>query len=117
MRADTAVLVFARAPVPGRAKTRLAPRLGEWGAARLQARMTLRALRTALGAKCGPVELHGAPDHAFFRAARRTLPIAFRRQAGATLGERMARALAAGLRRHRQVLLIGSDAPVLRPSD
>ena len=27
------IIVFARAPVPGEAKTRLIPSLGEWGAA------------------------------------------------------------------------------------
>ena len=48
MNADAAVLVFARAPLPGRTKTRLVPGLGAWGAARLQARLTERALRTWL---------------------------------------------------------------------
>src|SRR6185436_6912680 len=54
---DTAVLVFARTPVPGRVKTRLVPRLGEWRAARLHARLTRHALCVARAAACGPVEL------------------------------------------------------------
>jgi glycosyltransferase A (GT-A) superfamily protein (DUF2064 family) len=33
MSADAAVIVFARAPLPGRAKTRLVPKLGAWRAA------------------------------------------------------------------------------------
>jgi rSAM/selenodomain-associated transferase 1 len=119
MSADTAIIVFARAPVPGRAKTRLVPRLGEWAAARLQARLTERALRTALAAGCGPVELHATPRtrHAFFVHCRRRYPVALRPQRGADLGERMYRALAAALRRHRQVLLIGVDAPTLGAAD
>ncbi|HEX9397563.1 MAG TPA: TIGR04282 family arsenosugar biosynthesis glycosyltransferase [Burkholderiales bacterium] len=106
------IIVFARAPVPGQAKTRLIPRLGAWRAARLQARLTLAALRTARAARCGPVELHGTSRHAFFEG-RGT----FRLQRGADLGERMQRAFRAALRRHRRVILIGSDCPVLRAAD
>lgn len=95
-----AVLVFSRAPIPGRVKTRLVPRLGEWRAARLHARLTAHALRTAKAAACGPVELYDTA-----------------RQRGADLGERMHRALSAALRRHRAAILIGADCPALRPSD
>jgi glycosyltransferase A (GT-A) superfamily protein (DUF2064 family) len=97
---DVAVLVFSRAPVPGRVKTRLVPRLGEWGAARLHARLTANALRTARAAGCGPVELHDTA-----------------KQRGADLGERMHRALSAALRQHRAAMVIGADCPALRPSD
>jgi glycosyltransferase A (GT-A) superfamily protein (DUF2064 family) len=97
---DVAVLVFSRAPVPGRVKTRLVPRLGEWRAARLHARLTAHALRTAAAAGCGPVELHDTA-----------------KQRGADLGERMHRALSRALRRHRGAMVIGSDCPALRPAD
>ena len=97
---DVAVLVFARAPVPGRVKTRLIPRLGEFRAARLHARLTARALRTAVAAGCGRVEMHDTT-----------------KQRGADLGERMYRALSGALRRHRAAILIGTDCPALRPSD
>ena len=56
----TLVIVFARAPLPGRTKTRLIPALGAAGAARLQARLTRRALDTARAARPARVELHGA---------------------------------------------------------
>ena len=110
-----AILVFARAPQPGRAKTRLAPRLGAWGAARLQARLTLGALRTAAAAATGPVELHVTPSrtHAFFRC----LPCKVANQKGRDLGERMHAAAAVALRRHRAVIIIGTDCPMLRPAD
>lgn len=115
MNADATVIVFARAPLPGRAKTRLIPRLGAWGAARLQARLTERALQTALASRCGPVELHCTPrtGHAFFQKLR----VPLEKQSGRDLGERMYRALAAALRRRRYAILIGSDAPELRASD
>lgn len=119
MRADAAVIVFARAPLPGRAKTRLAARLGAWRAARLQARLTHRALQSALASRCGVVELHCTPSarHPFFLFERRRLGIALREQSGRDLGERMHRALAAALRRHRYAILIGVDAPELRARD
>jgi rSAM/selenodomain-associated transferase 1 len=117
--ASVLVIVFARAPVPGRAKTRLAARIGAWRAARLQARLTVAALRTALAARCGPVELHCAPSrcHAFFRSCARKFDVSLEEQRGMDLGARMYRALARGLRRHRGVILIGSDCPELRAAD
>jgi rSAM/selenodomain-associated transferase 1 len=119
MRADAVVIVFARAPLPGRAKTRLVPKLGAAGAARLQARLTERALRTAIASRCGPVELHCTPrpGHPFFLRERRELGITLARQSGRDLGERMHRALDAALRKHRYAILIGVDAPELRGRD
>jgi rSAM/selenodomain-associated transferase 1 len=113
------VIVFARAPLPGRVKTRLAPRLGEWGAAHLQVRLTLNALRTALAARCGPVELHGTPraTHPFFVACKQRFLIKVKSQVGRDLGQRMHRALVGALRRSSTAILIGTDSPALRPLD
>ena len=101
------VIVFSRAPVPGRVKTRLAERVGAWAAARLHLRLTRRALRTAREAACGPVELHLTADHAAFFHENVFL------QKGNDLGERMYRAL----HRHRRAILIGSDCPALTAGD
>jgi rSAM/selenodomain-associated transferase 1 len=106
-RAIRVVIVFARAPVAGRVKTRLIPRLGAEGAARLQRRLVRAAVATARGA--GAVELHAARPHAWLRS----LGVPTRRQRGRDLGERMFNAL----RARRGAVLIGSDAPALRPAD
>jgi rSAM/selenodomain-associated transferase 1 len=113
------LIVFAREPSPGRVKTRLQPRLGEWGAARLHARLTRGTLRAARRAGFDTVELHGAPRarSAFFLFCRKEFQVTLKAQRGTDLGERMFCALAEGLRRHRVVVLIGSDCPVLRPQD
>lgn len=103
------IIVFAKAPVPGKAKTRLVPRLGELRAARLHAQLTLRALRTARAARCGAVELHGSARHSFFSALR----VPFRLQRGGDLGERMHHALS----RNPGAILIGGDCPELTAAD
>ena len=119
MRGTAAVIVFARAPHPGRAKTRLVPRLGEWGAARLQRRLVRRTLRVAQAARCGPVELHGTPRarQAFFVQCEREWGVALRGQRGHDLGERMFHALARGLRGYRAVILVGTDCAALQVRD
>jgi rSAM/selenodomain-associated transferase 1 len=104
---DSLIIVFARAPVAGPVKTRLIPRLGAEGAARLQRRLIRAALRTA-GA-VGPVELHVTRLHTWLRG----LGVPLRRQRGRDLGERMYRALSGP----RLTVLIGSDAPALRAAD
>jgi hypothetical protein len=104
------IIVFARAPVPGQAKTRLIPRLGEWRAARLHARLILHTLDTALAARCGAVELHGTRRHSFFKRPK----VRFRLQRGEDLGERMYYALS---KAKKPAVLIGSDCPGLTPAD
>jgi uncharacterized protein len=119
MRGTAAVIVFARAPQPGRVKTRLVPRLGGWGAARLHRRLARRTLRIAQAASCGPVELHGTPRarHPFFLQCARESKIVLRQQRGRELGERMFNALAGGLRRHGAAILVGTDCPALEVRD
>jgi len=95
------------------------PRLGRWGAARLQARLTERTLRTARAARLGPIELHGAPRAGlpfFLRCARR-FGASLHVQRGRDLGERMQHAAAQALRRARAAILIGTDCPMLSVRD
>lgn len=110
-----ALIVFAKAPVPGLAKTRLAPALGAAGAAALAERMLHHALAQAAAAAIGPVELCAAPDatHPALRAAAAAHGAELTEQGGGDLGARMHRALARRLPRHRGALLVGTDAPSL----
>lgn len=109
------ILVFAKAPVPGLAKTRLSPALGEAGAAALAERMLHHALAQATAADVGPVELCAAPDatHPALQAAAAEHGVGLTEQGGGDLGHRMHRALARCLRHHGRALLIGTDAPAL----
>lgn len=109
------VVVFARAPVAGAAKTRLAPRLGADGAARLHAALVERTVRTALDAGLGPVELCCAPDvaHPFFAHCAARYRIALAAQEPGDLGARMHAALARVAPQAGGALLIGSDCPAM----
>lgn len=110
------LVIFAKAPQAGAAKTRLTPALGAQGAAELARHMLGHALRQALAAGLGPVELCMSPaplDSAWRGIA---LPDAAVRtsQGEGDLGQRMARAVHRVTMQHRQpVLLIGTDCPAL----
>lgn len=118
-RPEAALVVFARAPEPGRVKTRLVPLLGEKGAARLHARLVERTLETALAGGFDSVDLYCSPriDEIFFKRSQKRFGVRLRSQGGGDLGDRMYRAFERALRRHSCVVLIGSDCPALRPAD
>lgn len=107
-----AVAILAKAPLPGLAKTRLAPALGENGAAALQARFIERTVETAHAAAIGPVTLWAAPDqhHPAFQTLSALLGVALARQPDGDLGVRMLAALAAA---NGPALVIGTDCPAL----
>jgi uncharacterized protein len=114
---DTALLVFAKPPTPGQAKTRLVPALGQAGAAELHARMVRHTLKNAVAAGVGPVMLWCASDvkHPFFAECARNFNVSLHMQHGHDLGQRMAHALETSLRNFRHVVLIGTDCPALGP--
>lgn len=107
------IAVFAKAPLPGYAKTRLIPALGARGAARLQRALLRQAVRTALSAGLGKVTLWCAPDarHPAFRALHAVFGLQCRPQVQGDLGERMAHAFTQ--QGAQPLLLIGSDCPAL----
>jgi hypothetical protein len=114
------IIVFARAPVPGRCKTRLIPAYGARGAVRIHRQLVRKTLATACALPRTKVELWCEPDtgHSFFRQLRRDFGVALRRQPAGDLGRKMALALARTLTAGaRKVLLIGTDCAALTPAD
>lgn len=107
------VIVMAKAPVAGFAKTRLIPALGAEGAAALARRLLDHALQQALAAALGPVELCAAPDaaHPAFQPYHGQPGLQLSSQGEGDLGERMDRALGRVLGGSSCALLIGTDAP------
>jgi len=111
------VAVFARAPVPGRVKTRLAAAIGDAGAAALHERLLEHSLFTARAAHLGEVELWCAPDasHPFFVRCAGRFGVNLHIQPEGDLGARMAHVFAQ--HEGHGVVLIGSDCPALEPQD
>ena len=109
------IAVFAKAPVPGEVKTRLAVLLGPDGAAGLHAGLVRHALSTAVQSRVGAVELWCSPDarHSFFERCAKDFGASLLRQEGANLGERMRHACATTLAAGSSLIIIGSDCPVL----
>jgi rSAM/selenodomain-associated transferase 1 len=110
-----AVAILAKAPLPGLAKTRLAPALGMDGAAALQGRLIERATETARAAAIGPVTLWAAPDqdHPAFQALAALFGVGLARQPDGDLGARILAAIAAT---RGPALVIGTDCPALQPA-
>ena len=116
---DTHVVVFARAPVPGAAKTRLIPVLGAERAATLQQVFIERALTTAREAAVGPVELWCAPSalHPLWTSPTLRHGVDAVSQCDGDLGARMQHAAAATLAANSRVIIIGTDCPALTADD
>jgi rSAM/selenodomain-associated transferase 1 len=109
------IAVFAKAPVPGAVKTRLAAGIGAQAAAALHAGFVRRALATAVESQVGPVELWCAPDEGgdFFAGCAREFGVALRRQQGGDLGARMGHAMEDSLAAGASLVLVGSDCPAM----
>lgn len=109
------IVIIAKAPLPGFAKTRLIPALGAQGAAALAQRMLAHTLREALTAGIGSVELCVTPS--VTDSAWQFLPapaaVRWSEQSEGDLGARMARAAQRGIDAGESVLLIGTDCPEL----
>ena len=115
------IIIIAKEPRPGFAKTRLMPALGARGAADLADRLLRHTLTQALEAKVGPVELCVSPDaeapywQALVESASGTSGqrVALTQQFEGDLGSRMATAARRGLTYGTPVMLIGTDCPAL----
>ena len=107
----TRIIIFAKAPQPGFAKTRLIPALGAEGAAGLAQQMLFHTLREALDAKVGTVELCVTPAIHDSAWCGISLPadIEVSDQGEGDLGARLERAARRGLALGDPVLLIGTD--------
>ncbi len=106
------LVIFAKAPIAGHAKTRLIPVLGAHGAAALHRRMVAHTVAVAVEAaiSTGPVQLHFSEAHPFFTRLTRRFPLRLKAQSGGDLGRRMTHALAA---HQGPVMLMGSDCPAI----
>ena len=114
--AEGALIIFAKAPIPGQVKTRLCPPLNPDEAASLHGSMVMDIAEQTRGIRRLDRFLACTPSsgHAFFQ----TLAIRYRlilcEQVGDDLGKRMDHALTESLKRgYQYALVIGTDIPAL----
>ena len=113
-----ALIIFAKAPVPGLVKTRLQTHLSAEECADLHASFIIGTIRIAKTVEGPDIYLFCHPDidNPFFQKVSSDFGIKLMPQNGKDLGERMDNAirdtLSAG---HKKVLIIGSDSPDLPP--
>ncbi|MFO7858011.1 MAG: TIGR04282 family arsenosugar biosynthesis glycosyltransferase [Ectothiorhodospiraceae bacterium] len=112
------LLVFGKAPVPGRVKSRLAPAWGPQGACRAYQHLFCHTLTTAVASRAAPVELWCSPGraHPWLRARAVEAGVALHAQPPGDLGRRMHRALTTVLQRTPFAVIIGADCAGLAAS-
>ena len=112
--ATTRIVIFAKAPVRGKVKTRLVPALGVAGAALLAQRMLADTVDRALAAGLANTELCASPHPEDPQWAGH-LPAGVRlaNQGEGDLGRRLAAAATRVIDAGERVLLIGTDCPEL----
>ncbi len=116
----TRIVVFAKSPQPGVAKTRLIPALGAPAAAALAKQMLTHTLEQALAAGLGLVELCMSPSPEDPLWADIAIPdgLACSAQGGGDLGQRMARAVERVCADHGEsIVLVGTDCPALTAAE
>ncbi len=112
--AQSALIVFAKAPIEGYVKTRLCPPLTPDEAASLHGSLVLDLLERCQGLKACDRKLAGAPtsDHPFFSAMNTRFKMPIWEQVGDDLGARMSHAFQSALGTpYQSAIIIGTDIP------
>ncbi len=126
-RAEGALVIFAKAPIPGQVKTRLCPPLSPDEAASLHGSMVLDVLEKSRVAGRGSRKTLPTPhefdrflacapstDHVFFKILKEREGVHLIDQPGEDLGARLDRVSQAVFTRgYRRVVLVGTDSPSL----
>lgn len=109
------IVIFAKAPLAGLAKTRLIPALGEQCAANLAKQLLIHSVEQALAADVGTVELCVTPSkqHSVWDEMQLSKKLQWSNQGAGDLGDRLARAALQGIANGDAVLLMGADCPDL----
>jgi rSAM/selenodomain-associated transferase 1 len=112
---NNSLLVFARPPVAGQVKTRLAKSIGHEAALQVYRSLFAVTVKTAAASAADDIFIYvaGTTNHPWVRSLAQQYGATLARQRGSDLGERMYNALAEQLEAEKQSVLIGTDCPVL----
>jgi rSAM/selenodomain-associated transferase 1 len=110
--AQPALMIFAKQPRPGQAKTRLQPEYTPEQAAEIAALLIRETVELAVASWPGATYLCTAPnaDHPLFRDLAK-LGVVLIEQGEGDLGARMHRAVAFGIEHHGAAAVLGCDVP------
>lgn len=111
------IVIMAKAPVAGLAKTRLIPVLGNEGSALLARRMLIHTINTAIAADIGMVECCVTPAHSdpIWSVFKRDYVLQWSSQSEGELGQRMSDVTERVVSHGESIILIGTDCPMLSP--
>ena len=109
------ILVFAREPVVGHVKTRLARSIGDQAAVQFHQEIVTKTVDMAANSGLAELELHvsGNMEHPFFMSLADQYSMRICLQEGNDLGEKMFYALKKALDHASYCILIGTDCPVM----
>lgn len=111
---DACLCVFAKAPVPGKVKTRLIPYMDAESACQLHRQLIEQCLRRIDAKDLCTSQLWSTDiEHDFIAEMGKEYGLTLYKQQGNNLGHRMAYAVKASLQDYRYVVLIGTDCPGL----
>lgn len=113
-----ALIIFAKAPVPGDVKTRLQTHLSAEECAQLHSSFIIDTIRIAKMVKEADIFLscHPGVNNPFFQKVATEFGVRLIPQNGNDLGKRMANAIKeALLAGYKKVIIMGSDSPDLPP--
>ena len=114
-RSSYKIIVLAKAPIAGQAKTRMIPQLGEAGAAQLQQRLLQHTISLCHQAQLADIALYCSPNtqQPIFQQLQQEYGISLHQQQGNDIGQRMHHAIEEQLRQKSKVVLVGTDCPSL----
>ena len=109
------IIVFAKEPVAGHVKTRLARDIGDEAALHIHQKMVNETIEMASQSALAKLELHvsGNLQHPLFQSIAEQQGIPVYLQQGSNLGEKMFSALNESLDNTSYNVLIGSDCPAM----
>ncbi len=115
IRNKNALIVFAKPPIAGFAKTRLISALGEVGAAEFHAKLLDHTLQHVVSKSLWDTYLWCAqePNHPFFQRCFSRYDIHLQAQTQGDLGQRMTHAMQSMLYEYEKVCIVGADCPLM----
>ncbi len=111
----TKLIVFAKQPTPGFAKTRLIPRLGDIQAADLAEKLLLHTCHLANNSNFHQVELSVTPNSKdiYWKRYKQFFQFPITQQVEGDLGEKLKYAIGNALLESDAVIVVGTDCPFL----